>query len=270
MKKKGVAILIIGGVTLITLIVTVTGYLVSQRLAVDRYVFSDKLNLKICHISDLHIPNLGVSDEKILTEVKNADVDLIVLTGDIIDGRANSDDLKTLDSFLLRLRAVAPVYGVIGNHEIGSELYDDYLSVCADNGVEILLNESALVKINSAKLFVTGLTDGNLFSEKNLPSFERERLAAKADVSVLLAHRPELVESYLDGDFDVIFAGHAHGGQARIFNRGMYAPNQGLFPRYTSGEYSFGDTKMYVSRGLGDGNNKFRYLNPYNIIIVDL
>jgi predicted MPP superfamily phosphohydrolase len=88
---------------------------------------------------------------------------------------------------------------------------------------------------------------------------------------ILLSHRPELFDIYKDNKMNLAFCGHAHGGQIRLpFIGGLVAPNQGFFPKYTSGTYSKEDTTMIVSRGLGNSLFPFRIFNRPEIIVVTL
>ncbi len=89
--------------------------------------------------------------------------------------------------------------------------------------------------------------------------------------TILLSHRPELFETYLDSGIDLVFSGHAHGGQFRLpFIGGLVAPNQGLFPKYDSGLYTDGGTSMVVSRGIGNSIIPFRFHNCPEIVLVEL
>ena len=93
----------------------------------------------------------------------------------------------------------------------------------------------------------------------------------KEDFKILLAHRPEYFKIYSEYDIDLCLTGHAHGGQFRFpFIKGLYAPNQGWFPKYTKGEYDLKDTKMIVSPGLGNSIFKFRIFNPLEINIISV
>jgi len=70
---------------------------------------------------------------------------------------------------------------------------------------------------------------------------------------------------------DLVFAGHAHGGQFRFpFLGGLFAPNQGLFPKYTSGVYTEADTSMVVSRGLSNSIIPVRVFNRPELVVVTL
>ncbi|MBQ8345489.1 MAG: hypothetical protein IJY42_04385, partial [Clostridia bacterium] len=85
---------------------------------------------------------------------------------------------------------------------------------------------------------------------------------------VLLCHHPEYYEPYLKPlSLDLIVSGHAHGGQWRFFGRGVYAPGQGLFPRYTRGLY---DRSFVISTGLKRGFPIPRFFNPPELCVIDV
>ena len=87
----------------------------------------------------------------------------------------------------------------------------------------------------------------------------------------MLSHRPELFDVYVENNIDIVFSGHAHGGQFRLpFIGGLVAPHQGLFPEYDAGLYTENNTNLMVSRGLGNSIFPFRVNNPPEIIIVTL
>ena len=77
-------------------------------------------------------------------------------------------------------------------------------------------------------------------------------MLSQGRLNLVLAHRPERFPIYAEAQADVVLSGHAHGGQIRLFGRGIYAPQQGFFPRYTAGQYKIGRSVLYVSRGLGN------------------
>lgn len=267
MKKKGVALLIIAVLAFSALTIGI-GLWTSRKIEADFY--EEKLNLssrvRVCQISDLHYPYNGVELEKLSEEIKSLSPDLIFLTGDIFDGKARKEDMSELYFFLSALTSESTVYAVIGNHEIGSPLLDEYLGFCKNNGINLLLDETTLFRKGTVTVKITGLKDGKLLNETNVPDYFTEN---NASLNFVLAHRPELFDSYVSAKAGFVFAGHAHGGQVRFFGKGLYAPDQGLFPAYTSGRYSSATSVMFVSRGLGDGYSSFRCFNPYHLIVVD-
>ena len=103
-------------------------------------------------------------------------------------------------------------------------------------------------------------------------SSKLDELVCKEDgYTILLSHRPELFETYAQNNVDLVFSGHAHGGQFRIpFVGGIVAPNQGLFPEYDAGMYTEGNTNMVVSRGIGNSVIPFRLNNRPEVILVEL
>ena len=91
------------------------------------------------------------------------------------------------------------------------------------------------------------------------------------DFSLLLSHRPELFDVYVEEEVDLVLTGHAHGGQFRLpVIGGLVAPNQGLFPKYDSGMFVEDDTHMIVSRGIGNSIIPLRINNPPEIVVVKL
>ena len=89
--------------------------------------------------------------------------------------------------------------------------------------------------------------------------------------SILLTHRPELFNTYVEREIDLILVGHAHGGQIRIpFIGGIVAPNQGFFPKYTSGIFEENKTAMVVSRGIGNSIFPFRINNRPELVVITL
>ena len=88
-------------------------------------------------------------------------------------------------------------------------------------------------------------------------------------LNVVLTHRPERFSIYAQTQADVILSGHAHGGQIRFGHRGVYAPQQGFFPKYTEGWYRIGKSSMYVSRGLGNTIAFPRVFNTPELNVID-
>ena len=93
----------------------------------------------------------------------------------------------------------------------------------------------------------------------------------KSTFNILLAHRPELFETYVKEEMDLVLTGHAHGGQIRLpLSGGLVAPNQGLLPKYTSGKFVENETAMIVSRGIGNSTFPFRVNNRLELVVVSL
>ena len=120
--------------------------------------------------------------------------------------------------------------------------------------------------------------DTDRYASRSTPYAEQiKRLIASVDdgiFTILLSHRPERIEELLPLKPDLVLSGHAHGGQWRIpfiLENGLLSPNQGLFPKYTNGEYFFGDMELIVSRGLARESTAVpRVFNRPEIVVITL
>lgn len=232
---------------------------------------------RIVQISDLHDAQFGKNNAELLKCVRNAHPHMIVFTGDLMDSEKQS--FVRAVEFAREAAAIAPCYYVPGNHEGRSPAYSKLEMELRNSGIRVLRDEDATVSAGKEKLTVLGLDDQEFdiqrVGRKNAPvSFNRrlERLAEKnGGYCILLCHRPEKLAVYAKSGVDLVFSGHAHGGQVRIPGiGGLFAPEQGLFPRYTSGIYCCEDTTMVVSRGLSVRLFPFRVNNPPELVVVQL
>ena len=224
--------------------------------------------LKIAHISDVHLPKNASTVECIVNKVKQEKPDVIVMTGDIIDGSA---DLKTcgLDKLCKGLSEIAKTYAVIGNHEFNSGHVPEWTNILTDNNIKVIDEKIEIYTKNNKSIAIAGLKDGTDYEPKDFKTAK----AIKTMPLILLAHRPKLLAGYSNNiNPSIVFSGHAHGGQFRIpiINKGIIAPNQGLFPKYTSGLYIYNNTKMIVSRGLGNSIIPIRLNNRPHLPIIEL
>lgn len=228
---------------------------------------------KIVHVSDLHNAVFGRKNEKLLSLIRAAEPDIIAITGDLIDSRHT--DIDSALAFVEAAAEIAPVYYVTGNHESRLD-FDEIEPRLIAAGARVLRNEAEDIGRGGERIRLAGIDD---------PSFIRtggtaeERAAAELEqlgdgggtFTVLLAHRPELVEVYAEYGAGLVLSGHAHGGQVRLpLLGGLYAPGQGLLPEYDSGLCSLGETQMVVSRGLGNSVAPLRVNNRPELVIVTL
>ncbi len=229
---------------------------------------------RLAHISDLHNAEFGKNNENLIEMVKQQRPDMIVITGDLIDSRHT--DVKVAVDFLKSLVNEAPIYYVTGNHESRiPQAYNILEEEMLNMGVQVLRDDTATVRRGEAQIQIIGLDDVT-FYEVGKTSFE-ERISQKLqqlksdDFSILLAHRPEYFKSYVRENIDLILSGHTHGGQVRLTLIGaIAAPNQGLFPQYDKGLYQVGEKAMVISGGLGNSVISVRFLNPPELLMVEL
>lgn len=232
----------------------------------------------IVQISDLHNKSFGADQEKLLVKVHNELPDIIVITGDLIDQRKYN--LETAMIFIRGAVKIAPVYYVSGNHEAWSGHYEIIKQSLIEAGVTVLDNDRSDIKRGENTIKLLGVSDPDFLTssylEETNASLLEETLKGWAteeneSFNVLLSHRPELFDVYQAANLDLVFSGHAHGGQIRLpFVGGFVAPDQGLFPKYTSGSYTEGATTMFVSRGLGNSIVPQRLFNRPEIVVVTL
>lgn len=231
---------------------------------------------KIVQISDLHNKVFGKEQDKLLEKVANISPDIIVVTGDIVDRRRYN--LENAMYFVNEALKIAPIYYVSGNHEAWSGKYYEVKERLIKAGVYVIEDEMIEIKKENSIINILGLSDPafitSSYSEETDTSKMKEYLKSWSSVkgfNVLLSHRPELFDLYSISNIDIVFSGHAHGGQIRIpFIGGIIAPNQGFFPKYTDGSYNSNQTTMFVSRGLGNSLFPVRIFNRPEIISVTL
>ena len=226
------------------------------------FVNTDK-NITFVFVSDLH----GYDNYKILDKIDKIAPQAVLVGGDMVHDDKNYKD--GID--FLRLCSVKyPTFCALGNHEM--KLSVDIRAMIRESGAALLDNEFTEymgIKIGGLS---TGYQQGDKQGRiKTTPCPDMEfanRFASETGYKILLSHHPEYYKKYLkDLDVNLILSGHAHGGQWRLFGRGVFAPGQGLFPKYTSGMY---DGKLIVSRGIGNQMPIPRINNSKEIIVLDI
>ena len=254
----------------------------NTALEVNEYeIVSDRIpqgfdGFRIAQISDLHNAEFGERNEKLIQLLSQTDPDIIVITGDLIDSR-HTDIEIALDFARLAIK-LAPVYYVSGNHEARVCEYEDLKMGLAEAGVIVLEEQKVQITREGKSISILGIDDPSfqedyLFGDSESVARQAiENLQNESDgYTVLLSHRPELFNLYVDTGMDLVFSGHAHGGQFRLpFIGGLVAPNQGFFPEYDAGLFSEGSTTMIVSKGVGNSIIPIRVNNRPEIIVATL
>ena len=251
-------------------------------LEVNEYeIVSDRIpeafaGFRIAQVSDLHNKDFGEGYGQLLTLLSQINPDIIVVTGDLIDSRQT--DLDIALEFAWQADKIARVYYVSGNHEARVSEYEDLKTGLVKAGVVILENQIVQITREGETITLMGIDDPSfqedyLFGDSESVARQAiEDLKNESDgYTVLLSHRPELFDLYVDTGMDLVFSGHAHGGQFRLpFVGGLVAPNQGFFPKYDAGQFTEENTTMIVSRGVGNSIIPIRFNNRPEIVIVKL
>ena len=277
-KKRMIVFAVVATILLGLIIWTAWG---NTALELNRYIISsDRLpeafdGYRIAHVSDLHNTEIGKDNEKLLAMLREADPDIIAITGDIIDSRNTDIDIAL--QFTKTAMEIAPCYYVTGNHEARVSEYDELKEGMIELGVVVL--EDGRIELEQSKETITllGVNDPSfqtdyLFGDSETVMQSKLQDIIKEDTyTILLSHRPELFEVYTESKVDLVLSGHAHGGQFRLpFVGGLVAPNQGLFPKYDAGLYTEENTNMIVSKGIGNSILPFRFNNRPEVILIEL
>ena len=244
-----------------------------NTLEVTKYVVENKKVPKefdgynIVQISDLHSKLFGENNKKLIQKIKSLNPDIVVVTGDLIDGENNNYNVA-LD-FMKEISKLYRVYYIIGNHEQKSLIkkykdeYKDYFNklhqidfVNLDNNkVEIVKGDS---NINLFGLTVPYSCYKYLFDNQETTSIDIDFLEEKLgkvdreQFNILLAHTPFYFDEYEKWGADLTLCGHVHGGIVRLpLVGGLLSPDRKFFPKYDLGEYIKNKSTMIVSKGLG-------------------
>ena len=235
--------------------------------------YQSKPTIRIVHLSDLQCKLFGNQQQPLLDRIKVLHPDIIVLTGDLVD--AFHYDEKSWQLLGNSLPKIAPTYFVSGNHEWWRGNFEEIDQALTKFGVVVLKNRTIEIPIKNRVICLTGINDPESWGRDLGAYFKMVEVLGcalpKGKVAVLLAHRPEHFKVYDKTKFDLVLAGHAHGGQWRLpFVGGILSPNQGYFPKYTQGLYRGKQIKMIVSRGLGNSVFPLRLFNYPELVVVDI
>ncbi len=246
-----------------------TALMVSEFEIADEKIPESFSGFRIAQISDLHNAQFGDNNEKLVKMLRETEPDIIVITGDLVDSAHT--DIEVGISFAQQALQIAPTYYVTGNHE--ANITDDEYSALKNGlenaGIDILNDEYVMIEKNGEFIKLAGVDD-YFFSGSF--RYNVKTLAEDEEIyTVLLSHRPEYFELYAESGAELVFSGHAHGGQFRIpLIGGIVAPGQGFFPKYDAGKYTQNSTTMIVSRGLGNSIIPLRINNRPEIVIAEL
>lgn len=235
---------------------------------------------KIVQVSDLHNKRFGKNQQYLLKKIGNCKPDIIVITGDIIHDKQDLNDVKhrmdKVRPFLAGATELAPVYYATGNHELETGHSNYIWKEIEQSGVNVLINRYASITRGNANIGILGAADPFYYgSRRAYGAFHKavkELCASCNGFKIMLSHRPELIDVYADTGVQLVLTGHAHGGQIRIplTSQGLFAPDQGVMPKYTQGVHSKGDTQMVISRGLGNSGFPQRLFDRPELVLITL
>ena len=221
------------------------------------YAFKD---FKIAQVSDLHNSELW---PQVIERLKEADPDIIVITGDLVD--RDHPDIDAAMAFIVEAIQIADCFYITGNHEadLPEEDYNRLMDGLKQYYVNVMEDRQIQMHRGGQYIALVGHSWGETDQIGDLCDFD--------GYSILLSHQPEDFDNYVAGGYDLVLSGHAHGGQIRLpLIGGLYTPGQGLFPKYDAGMYSQGKTDMYVSCGIGNSSFPIRFNNQPEVVLIVL
>lgn len=239
-----------------------------------------KKKLKICVLSDLH--GVRYEEDRLYKSIVAGRPDIIIMAGDMANAKFRFSDSSAID-LVRRLANKFPVYYGIGNHEARLKWspekfkvkYSRLMSSLRKNGATVLDNES--VFLADYGITITGLNlseeyYGKIFKKETNDLSLSEFIADKSKgFEILIAHNPEYFEDYVRRESDLILSGHLHGGIMRLpFNYGAISPRYALFPKYAYGLYRKKNSRMVVSRGLGQHTIPVRIFNTAEVVFIEI
>lgn len=259
----------------LAILVVLTLIALDERLILRTYtVTSPKLTaeVRLAVVTDFHSSD---NADDVAAMTASCAPDAVLMVGDMFDDDTQNRPTERTLSLMRQLSALYPCYYVSGNHEAWTGEMDALYQQTEEAGVTVLRMSSGVLTVHGQRIALCGIPDPYEMVFSGAPDTEEQLRQAledvdSADFTVLLAHRPELLAKYAQFPLDLVVSGHAHGGQVRIPGvlNGLYAPNQGWFPKLAGGAYTQDGTTLIVSRGLAVRTRLPRIFNRPEVVLV--
>lgn len=255
------------------LIFIAIGYFIGNKVLTTVYTFeSEKIDqeLRIVQITDVE-DNFEDFDE-VLYMVTSLNPDYIILSGDVF---LNQENYELTMNFISNLKKIAEVIYVRGHTDSEGNDYGNLRFELENNGI-IVLQDNYL---DVGNIRFIGINDDNLvtFLSPNNSRAEHvektlSRLIDPTKYNVVISHRPQYFDEYVDATSDLVLTGHTNGGVVRLpfINKGLLASDQGFFPKYSYGIYEKDSSVMIISAGLSEDSFLPRLYNAKEIILIQL
>lgn len=244
-------------------------YFETNAIAISKYKLNAGLKspVKIVHITDLHAKEFSKGNKKLIEKIKSLEPDIVAFTGDLYS-RGTKNIMPSIE-FLGQLAKDFCVLYIPGNHEHGTDKLPLTIEKLRQYGVYVLSNNSMEMDINGQPVVAIG---ADIWQQKGIEQLEEElkALENRPGFKLFLCHYPEDYEKYKQYDFDLMLAGHAHGGQIALpFIGAIFAPGQGFFPKYDRGFFDY-TPALEVSRGLGTSGPAIRLFARPEIVLLEI
>jgi predicted MPP superfamily phosphohydrolase len=265
------------------LIISILGVLLyfafSQRLNTVIYKLNSpkiKSRVRIAVLGDLHCESYGKGQAKLIKTLRKIKPDIVVFTGDIFDKHFADKGSYVL---LKTVGSEYKAYFVTGNHEFKRGMYEKIPELMSKVGVNYLDGKVDDLMINGNKVILCGVddydsdyflkSDGFFENQINLIANRND----KESYGILLCHQPQVIEFHKKAGVDLVISGHAHGGQWSLpfIKNGLFAPDEGFFPKLSAGNIKMEGYHLVVTRGLARHAVPIpRIFNRPEITVIDL
>lgn len=227
-------------------------------------------SLRIVQLSDLHVERKTRLEEEVISQVMILEPDLIVLTGDYLSSSSFRDQQSYSDTreILSQLQAPYGVFAISGNidHPYTNQI------LFKDQNITLLIDAISKINIEGDDLYLMGISTMSHQRDAGILQQLKTQLPAEA-FSILLYHKPNLVNEAAKAGIDLMLVGHTHGGQINLPLYGAIITRSDYDKRYGQGLFRLDQMWMYVSRGIGlegDLAPRIRLFCPPEIVVIDL
>lgn len=244
------------------------GLIVKEYKLINDSFVDNFYGLKIIHMSDLHYGDTTNKKdlEKIIERINLSQPDIVVFTGDLYSNILEDDAKNELITNLKNITADIKKYAIKGNHD--DELWDEIMEesgfIDLNNNVDIIYNNSTssilIAGINTNDDITESIQKIDELLKNNDTQQENSDVMQKFSYKILLLHEPDKILDFDYSNYDLILAGHSHNGQIRLpFIGALYTPDGSK--KYYDEYYDLGNTKLYISSGIGTSKLKLRLFN---------
>lgn len=218
---------------------------------------------RILHLSDLHADMSAGAMERTIEIVAGLEYDVAVITGDFRGKTFGPFDAAVRGAHAVVAKLTGPVYGVLGNHDTVR-----MTPALEDSGVRMLMNECVAIERGGARIHLAGIDDAHFYRVDNIEKAASE--APEGDFSLLLSHTPEIYRQAAHAGFDVLLAGHTHGGQICLPGGVPITLDSNLPRAFGSGAWRYREMIGYTSPGTGSSVEPVRFNCPPEVTLHQL
>ena len=243
----------------------------SIRLPIDNLSKSAE-GLKIVHISDIQGDEYtGRNDiARYIQKVNDQNPDMVIFTGDLIS--YGTDYIEQSAEEFGEVQAKYGTLAVVGDHDYWAGV-NHVRKALKEENIPLLQEENYQINVDSsASITVTGVTE--VYSKSSDPDVVDSLAESASDehVKIFASHqvKPHIIETLQKQRYDLLLAGHTHGGQIRVPFMGMTFSASERETDYVSGLYQEGELTINVNNGLGFTLGPIRYNAPPNISVITL